>query len=178
MVLETERLILRRWRPSDRQPFIDLNSDPRVMEYFPATLTPDETESLIARIEARFAQQGFGFWAAELKQARTFIGFIGLNIPGYPLPFSPCTEIGWRLSFDHWKKGYAQEGARAVLTHGFKNLGLEEIVAFTAASNVRSRRVMEAIGMAHDPQGDFDHPDILANHPLRKHVLYRKTKDK
>jgi 3-dehydroquinate dehydratase/shikimate dehydrogenase len=176
MIIETDRLILRRWQSSDTEPFVSLNADPRVMKYFPATLSGAETEAMIATIEERINQRGFGFWAAELKGTKTFIGFIGLNVPGYPLRFSPCTEIGWRLAFDHWGKGYAQEGARAVLKYGFENLRLEEIVSFTTVNNLRSRRVMEGIGMAYDPQGDFDHPNLDENHPLRRHVLYRKIK--
>ena len=176
MVIETARLILRRWNSSDTEPFAKLNADPRVMEFYPKTLDRLETEAIIAKIEEKFEQQGFGFWAAELKNPKTFIGFIGLNVPGYPLPFSPCTEIGWRLAFDYWGRGYAQECARGVLTYAFEKLGLKEIVAFTAVNNLRSRRVMERIGMAYDSQGDFDHPDFDANHPLRRHVLYRKMK--
>lgn len=176
MVIETDRLILREWHPSDIEPFVSLNADPRVMEFFPATLNRAETEALIATIEERLGQQGFGFWATELKGAKTFIGFIGLNVPGYPLPFSPCTEIGWRLAFDYWGKGYAKEGARAVLAYGFEKLRLKEVVSFTTVNNLRSRRVMEGIGMAYDAQGDFDHPNLPKNHPLRRHVLYRKMK--
>jgi len=116
MVIETDRLILRRWHSSDVEPFVSLNADPRVMEFFPATLTRAETETMIATIEQRISQHGFGFWATEIKSIKTFIGFIGLNVPANPLPFSPCTEIGWRLAFDYWGRGYAQEGARAALT--------------------------------------------------------------
>jgi RimJ/RimL family protein N-acetyltransferase len=177
-MIETNRLILRRWRSSDVEPFVRMNADPRVMEFFPATLTRDETEAMISKVEEGISQHGFGFWAAELKKTKTFIGFIGLNVPAYPLPFAPCVEIGWRLAFDSWGNGYAQEGARAALTFGFENLGLEEIVAFTAESNFRSRHVMERIGMTYDAQDDFDHPRPPEHHPLRRHVLYRKAKSK
>ena len=174
-VASTPRLILRRWRASDREPFARMNGDPRVMEFFPATLSRAETETMIATIEKRITQYGFGFWAAVLKTTESFIGFIGLNVPGYPLPFSPCVEIGWRLAFDQWGKGYAQEGARAALAFGFERMGLREIVSFTTADNLRSRHVMERIGMIHDGEGDFDHPSLPEGHPLRRHVLYRKV---
>jgi RimJ/RimL family protein N-acetyltransferase len=108
-------------------------------------------------------------------RAKDFIGFIGLNVPGYPLPFSPCVEIGWRLAFDYWGNGYAQEGARAVLAFGLEKLNLKEIVSYTTVGNIRSRRVMERIGMTYDVQGDFDHPELPKDHPLRRHVLYRKV---
>jgi RimJ/RimL family protein N-acetyltransferase len=168
-------LVLRRWQPGDIEPFASLNADPRVMEFFPATLSRSESEAMILEIEKRIDKLGAGLWAVELKENKEFIGFIGLNVPDYPLPFSPCVEIGWRLAFDYWGKGYAQEGARASLAFGFEQLGLREIVSFTTAGNLRSRRVMERIGMTYDPSGDFDHPRLPERHPLLRHVLYRKT---
>ena len=176
MEIETDRLILRRWQSSDVDPFVSLNADPRVMQFFPATLSRAETEAMISTFEERISQHGFGLWAAELKATVGFIGFIGLDVPCYPLPFSPCVEVGWRLAFDYWGKGYAQEGARAALAFGFKELHLQEIVSFTAANNLRSRQVIERIGMTYDAQGDFDHPKLPERHPLRRHVLYRKAR--
>jgi RimJ/RimL family protein N-acetyltransferase len=176
MVIETNRLVLRRWQSSDAAPFASLNADPRVMEFFPATLSRAESEAMISKIEERISQHGFGLWAAELKETKDFIGFIGLHVPGDALPFSPCVEIGWRLAFDHWGRGYAQEGARAVLAFGFEMTRLEEIVSFTTVGNFRSRHVMERIGMTRDANGDFDHPRLSKNHPLIKHVLYRKVR--
>lgn len=175
MVIETDRLFLRRWQSSDVEPFVSLNADPRVMEFFPATLSRSETEAMIETIEKRISQHGCGLWAAELRETKDFIGFIGLNVPGYPLPFSPCVEIGWRLAFDHWGKGYAQEGARAALAFGFEKMRLKEIVSFTTVGNLRSRHVMERIGMIRDAKSDFDHPNLPEHHPLRNHVLYRKV---
>jgi RimJ/RimL family protein N-acetyltransferase len=174
MVIETDRLILRRWQPRDVEPFVSLNADPRVMEFFPAVLSRSESEAMILGMERGLDKQGAGLWATELKENKDFIGFIGLSVPGYALPFSPCVEIGWRLAFDYWGNGYAQEGARAALAFGFEKLHLKEIVSFTTAGNLRSRRVMERIGMTHDAQGDFDHPKLPKHHPLIKHVLYRK----
>ncbi len=175
MAIETERLILRRWQAGDVAPFASLNADPRVMEFFPATLSHAESEAMISKIEEGISQHGFGLWATEVRRTRDFIGFIGLSVPGHPLPFSPGVEIGWRLAFEHWGNGYAQEGARAVLAFGFEKLHLKEIVSFTTVGNLRSRRVMEKIGMSYDPQGDFDHPRLPKDHPLVKHVLYRKS---
>ncbi|CAM6053594.1 unnamed protein product [Sphagnum tenellum] len=144
------------------------------MEFFPSTETKAETEAALRKIESKFEKDGFGFMAAELKASKEFIGFIGLNIPaGYETHFTPCVEIGWRLAFEHWGKGYAPEGAQACLNYGFTALGLKEIVAFTAVANLKSRRVMEKIGMIHDPKDDFDHPKLADGHPLKRHVLYR-----
>ena len=175
-VCQTDRLILRRWFPEDLEPFAALNADPRVMEFFPATLTKAETEAMVKILEERIDQNGFCFWAAELKETKELIGFVGLNIPGNLLPFSPCVEIGWRLAHSFWGRGLAQEAARASLQYGFQTLGLGEIVSFTALGNVKSRRVMENLGMLYDPLGDFDHPKIAEGHPLRRHVLYRIQK--
>ena len=173
--LQTDRLQLRRWRPSDRAPFTRLNADLRVMEHFPALLTPAESAQMMARMEGHFAQHGFGLWAAELRSTGEFTGFIGLNIPTFESHFTPCVEIGWRLAPEFWGKGLATEGARAVLQHGFTALALPEIVAFTVLLNLRSRRVMEKLAMTHNPADDFDHPRLPEGHPLRRHVLYRKT---
>jgi RimJ/RimL family protein N-acetyltransferase len=177
VVIDTDRLVLRRWEPRDAEPFAALNADPRVMEYFSNTLSPKESNAIIDIIEKRIDKNGFGLWATELKSSRIFVGFIGLNVPGYTLPFSPCVEIGWRLAFEHWGKGYATEGARAALTFGFEKMRLAEIVSFTTERNIRSRRVMEKIGMVREVAGDFDHPQLPEGHPLRRHVLYRKTKE-
>ncbi len=171
--LHTERLLLLRWRKSDCGPFARLNADPRVMEYFPATLTPAESDAMIGLIDAHFDRYGFGLWALELRDTGEFIGFTGLNVPNFDAPFTPCVEIGWRLAYDHWGKGLATEAARSVLHHAFTTLGLKEVVSFTAAINHRSRRVMEKLGMTRNPSDDFDHPKLPAGHPLLRHVLYR-----
>lgn len=171
--LRTPRLLLRHWRPTDRAPFAALNADPRVMEHFPALLTPDESNSMADRIVAHFERHGFGLWAVEVPGVVEFAGFVGLNVPIFDAPFMPCTEIGWRLAADHWGHGYAQEGAKAVLRWAFEVQKMPEAVAFTVPGNLRSRRVMEAIGMTHHEAGDFDHPLVAAGSPRRRHVLYR-----
>jgi ribosomal-protein-alanine N-acetyltransferase len=171
--LATSRLLLRRWRNSDRGPFARINADPHVMEYFPAALTREESDTLVDRIEAHFTQHGFGVWATELSATGEFIGFIGLNVPSFEAHFTPCVEIGWRLAAGQWGRGLASEGAHAVLDQAFHALRLPEIVSFTTTANLRSRRVMEKLGMTHDPVDDFDHPWLSEGHPLRRHVLYR-----
>jgi RimJ/RimL family protein N-acetyltransferase len=143
------------------------------MEFFPALLAPEESISMIDRIEAHFNAHDFGLYAVEARHERTFIGFIGLNIPNFDAPFTPCVEVGWRLAAEYWGQGLATEGARAVAEYGFQRLGLGEIVAFTVPANTKSRRVMEKLGMKHDSAGDFDHPGLPKDHPQRQHVLYR-----
>lgn len=171
--LQTDRLRLRRWLPADREPFAALNADPQVTRYLGGPLSREESDALAARIEAHFEQRGFGLWAVEIRGGAPFAGFIGLAVPRFEARFTPCVEIGWRLAAEHWGQGYASEGARAALAFGFESLGLEEIVSFTAPANLLSRRVMEKIGMTHDPADDFDHPFLPEGHPLRRHVLYR-----
>jgi RimJ/RimL family protein N-acetyltransferase len=171
--LEAPRLRLRRWRLSDREPFAALNADPRVMEHLPAILRREESDALALRIEAHFDQHGFGLWAVEIRGVVAFAGFVGLSVPHFQAPFTPCVEIGWRLAADYWGRGYATEGARAALEFGFQTLKLEEIVSFTVPGNVRSRRVMERIGMAYDPVDDFDHPSWRLPSGPARHVLYR-----
>ena len=172
-MLETRRLLLRRWRDSDRVPFAALNADPRVMQFFPAVLSRTESDRLVDRIEAHFEKHGFGLFAVELGQEGAFIGFIGLSVPDFEAPFTPCVEIGWRIAAAYWNQGLATEGAKAVLAYGFDSLQLSEIVSFTTVANAPSRRVMEKIGMTRAPEDDFDHPKLPEGHPLRPHVLYR-----
>ena len=173
----TERLILRQWRESDRGVFARMNCDPAVMEHFPALLTRQESDALVDRAQAHLQQYGFGPWAAEIRESGAFIGFISLFIPRFEASFTPCVEIGWRLAREHWGKGLAIEGARAVVRHGFQVQGLRELVSFTVPENLRSLRVMQKLGMTRDPLDDFDHPSIPAGHPLRHHVLYRLKRD-
>jgi RimJ/RimL family protein N-acetyltransferase len=173
IIAKTDRLILRRWRESDRQPFAVMNADPRVMEFFPRLWSPDESNLLVDRIEAHIEQYGFGFCAAELIASGSFIGFVGLAVPRFDASFTPCVEIGWRLAHEHWGTGLATEGARAMVARAFDVHDLHEIVAYTAPTNMRSRRVMEKLGMTHDPADDFDHPGIAPEHPLRHQALYR-----
>jgi RimJ/RimL family protein N-acetyltransferase len=191
LTLRTARLVLRAWRDEDLAPFAALNADPVVMEHFPAPLSRAESDAFGARVRSEMAERGFGLWAVELPGVAPFVGFTGLAVVRFDAPFARATahaprsgarrrpqaneviEIGWRLAREHWGRGYAPEAARAALAHGFGALGLAEIVSFTAVGNFRSRRVMEKIGMTHDPAGDFDHPSLPAGHRLRRHVLYR-----
>jgi len=171
--LRTERLRLRRFRPADLEPFAALNADPRVMEHLIRTLSRDESDALAARIEEHFEAHGFGLFAVEVVDASAFAGFVGLSVPRFEAHFTPCVEIGWRLAARYQGRGYATEGARAVLAFGFEQIGLDEIVSFTVPANLPSRRVMEKLGMTRSDGDDFDHPLLPEGHPLRRHVLYR-----
>lgn len=169
--VETERLRLRQWKPTDRAPFAALNADSKVMEFFPSPLTRVESDTMADRCQSLIEERGWGFWAAEAKATQEFIGFVGLHTPSAELPFSPCVEVGWRLAFQHWGKGFASEAAREAIRVGFQFLGLREIVSFTTVRNLRSRAVMERLGMR--ASGTFEHPQVPESSGLRQHCLYR-----
>lgn len=174
-IIETPRLGLRKWKESDLGPFAKMNMNPKVMEFFPRALTAEESNSMVERINVYFNKHGFGLWAVELLESNKFIGFIGLSTPAFEAEFTPCIEIGWRLSNEFWGNGYATEGAKACLDYAFNDLGISEIVSFTAALNKPSIRVMEKLKMNYS--GEFLHPKIDANDPLCKHVLYKINRD-
>ncbi len=169
----SERLGFRTWENKDLAPFAALNSDERVMEFFPNPLSPKQSEEGLVRIRQHFEEHGFGFYAVDRLDTRQFIGFIGFAVPNFHSFFTPCVEIGWRLGFEHWGQGLATEGAQTCLTYGFQTLEFREVFSFTALQNKRSERVMIKIGM--EKMGTFDHPKLEAGHWLRKHVLYKKT---
>jgi RimJ/RimL family protein N-acetyltransferase len=175
----TERLILRPWKEEDFLPYAEMNADPRVREFFPSLLMREESDSEVRRFQATYDRDGFCIFAAELIATRQFAGFIGLQTMNFVVPSlsQPAVEIGWRLSTKHWGKGLATEGARGVVRHAFATLQLRELVAITVPTNLRSRHVMEKIGMKHLPELDFDHPRIPVGHPMRSHVLYSLKKD-
>ena len=171
--IKTQRLLLRQWREEDFAPFAAMNADPRVMEHFPSVKTLEESRKEYQAILEQFKKHGYGWWAVSVIDGPDFIGFVGLNHVNFETSFTPAVEIGWRLAFNYWGKGYATEGAIASLRYGFETLKLKEIVSFTAVQNMKSRAVMERIGMHHDAEDDFDHPRLPEGHPLRRHVLYR-----
>jgi RimJ/RimL family protein N-acetyltransferase len=174
---ETERLKLRQWKSSDRDPFAAINADPQVMEFFPAPLDRAASDAMVDRCQSKITECGWGFWAAESKETNQFIGFVGLNIPTYDLPFAPCVEIGWRLAVSFWGKGLATEAAKGALQVGFDRIGLTEIVSFATIKNVRSRAVMERIGMQ-ETETIFQHPLVPVDSHLGKHCLYVLSRDR
>jgi RimJ/RimL family protein N-acetyltransferase len=174
--LESARLLMRQWRDDDLAAFADMCADPHVMRYFPELLSRLESAALIGRVRGHFAELGFGLWALERKDTGQFIGFTGLGVVSFEAHFTPAIEIGWRLAREHWGFGYASEAAWTALGCGFEHLGVDQIVSFTAQSNEPSQKVMQAIGMTHDPADNFEHPQLPSGHPLQPHVLYRITR--
>jgi RimJ/RimL family protein N-acetyltransferase len=171
--IRTERLLLRRFHDGDREPFAAVNADPRVMRHLVAPLDRADSDAFVDLIEDRFAEHGYSLWAVEVIGGPPFVGYVGLWDARFDAPFTPAVEIGWRLAYRAWGHGYATEAARAAVDDGFVRCGLDEILSFTAAVNLRSRAVMGRLGLARDPEGDFEHPSVPVGHPLRAHVLYR-----
>lgn len=174
-VRRTARLVLRGFRGEDLAPLAALNADPRVMAHLRGPMGLQDSAAQLARFRQHWDEHGFGWWAVELPGLAPFIGWVGLARPRFEAHFTPCVEIGWRLAAAFWSQGYATEGAREALRFGWELASprLEEIVSFTVPANGRSRRVMEKLGMWHDPQDDFEHPNLPPGDPLRPHVLYR-----
>ncbi|MEU1389622.1 MULTISPECIES: GNAT family N-acetyltransferase [unclassified Nonomuraea] len=169
--LRTDRLILRRWRDSDLEPWAAMNADPEVREHLGDLLTREQSDASVSRFQAEFDQRGYGWWAVEVEATGEFIGFAGLDEVDDHMPFTGV-EIGWRLARSAWGQGYATEAALTVLAHGFDALELPEILAVTTATNLRSQAVMRRIGMTRDPADDFD-DRTEPEGPLRPNVLYR-----
>ncbi len=170
--LTTERLLLRDWRETDREPWVAMNADPEVMRYFPSTRSRADSDQAMDRFQAMLRRQGYGLWAVEVPATGEFIGFVGLNPAPDDYPAAPAMEIGWRLARSSWGHGYATEAARAVLAHAFGPIGFTDLVSFTTVTNTPSRRVMEKIGMTYDPADDFDNPKVKGWWGA-PHVVYR-----
>lgn len=175
--LTTPRLRLRQWRASDLEPFAALNADPVVMALMPRCLTSAESDAMARAAQAGLTRQGWGLWATELRESGELIGSVGLGVPAFETHFTPCVEVMWRLRRESWGLGFATEAARECLRCAFEQLALPEVVAFTVPANIRSRAVMERLGMRHDASGDFEHPRLAVGHPLRPHVLYRLSRE-
>lgn len=171
--MQTERLIMRAWREDDLEPFAALNADPEVVEFLPARRSRAESDAMVERIQSQLDEHGYGLWALEVRETGQFVGFTGLALQTFEAPFTPAVEVGWRLTRAAWGYGYATEAGRKAIEYGFAEAGLAEIISMTAVTNLRSRAVMERLGMTRDPADDFGHPRLDPDHPLHPHVLYR-----
>jgi ribosomal-protein-alanine N-acetyltransferase len=169
-IITTDRLILRHWHDADIEPFIQINSDATVMKYFPSVMSAEQSLQFVRRIQTNFEEYGYGLYAVESKSTSEFIGFIGFSHPHFDSFFTPCIEIGWRLSSKYWGLGYATEGATACLKHGFSVLNFDKIYSFTASVNLPSVNVMKKIGLKF--LGEFDHPILEIGSWLSNHLLY------
>ena len=174
--MRSDRVLLRNWRDSDLEPWVEMNADPEVMEYFPAVLERVEAEAMAERIRSHLDEHGWGLWALEVPGEVEFAGFVGLAEATFEAHFTPAVEVGWRLARPAWGHGHASEAAKLAVGYAWDQLGCDEVVSFTAQGNLRSRAVMERIGLTRDPADDFDHPRLEGDSPLRRHVLYRLSR--
>ena len=172
-VLETERLVLRTFQEDDADTMISINQDKKVMQFFPSAPDEEETIAFIDKVIVHQEQYGFSLYAVEIKKTGEMIGFVGLFTATFKAHFTPATEIGWRLSSKYWNQGYATEAAKAVLDYAFNERKLDEVVSFTSMLNKPSIRIMQKIGLHTSSEDDFDNPNVPADSPLVKHVLYK-----
>lgn len=167
-MIKTPRLLLRPWRQEDAQQYYQINQDPKVIEYLLGPMTIEQVDKFIIDMNQRLDAFNYTLWAVEEKCSGELIGFCGLQDASQIE--NNEVEIGWRLGSQYWGKGYATEAAKAVLQYAFSELKLKSIISFTAVGNLRSRRVMEKLGMQY--KKDFIHPKLAEDHPLALHALY------
>ena len=174
MIFETERLIIRNWRDEDRPVMAAIAGNPQARIHLPGLRSRAESDQFIDRQIETIARLGCGFAAVEYKANGAVVGDGGIKpVPdNLPLEGEGRFEIGWQLDPRYFGMGLASEAARGWLKHGFGALGLDEVVAYTAAINTPSEKVMQRIGMTRDPALDFDHPKLPEGHPLRPHIVY------
>jgi ribosomal-protein-alanine N-acetyltransferase len=177
MQIFTQRLILRSWRDSDRQPFAEMSEDADVMEHLRPLATQDACNAWIDFQINHQSSHGFCLWALESRASGLFMGAVGLLHVSFVAHFTPAVEVGWRLARPFWGQGFAAEAARAALQFGFEEIRLTEVVAHASVRNTRSRRLMAKLGMSHDCAEDFDRPGAPESDSLRRQALYRLTRD-
>ena len=171
--IKTPRLLLRDWQDTDIEPWVAMNLDPRVTEFFPTAYTRERALTEAEHLRRKIDELGYGWWVVEVPGETPFAGVIALQEVPFEAHFTPAYEVGWRFAPEFWHRGYATEGARGALDYAFNTLRWKEVVAMTTALNVPSQRVMERIGMTRDSKGDFLHPAIHKDHRLRPHLLYK-----
>ncbi|WP_372782117.1 GNAT family N-acetyltransferase [Phenylobacterium sp.] len=175
-MIETERLILRRWREADQEPYVAMMLDPQVSDWLGGPFDRAEALARIARNEAALETHGYGRMAMARRADGQFVGYCGLMPTAKELPFGSAFEVGWSVAREAWGQGYAGEAARAAFADGFERLGLDEILAFTGAVNFRSQAVALKLGMRRTPEQDFDHPGLADDHPLKRHIVFVASK--
>lgn len=172
--LRTPRTLLRDWRDSDLDPWIEMNADPEVRRHFPKVNTREDSLGEAVRIRANLARQGWGMWALEIPGVDPFAGFVGLNVPTFAAPWQPAVEVGWRLARTAWQQGFATEAAAVALQFAFEKLALQQVIAISIATNIPSHKVMARLGMSRDATADFVHPSLSTD---GQHFLHRISRE-
>ena len=176
MFIETKRIALRTWHSNDRAVFAAMGRNSNVMEFLGPLLNREQSDAAVNAQIALIEREEPAFWAIERLSDQRFMGFVGVKKINFDAHFTPGYEIGWRLGEDYWGEGYATEGAKAALRYSFSNWPMERIYSFTVPANIRSQAVMRKIGMSRVDNGDFEHPNLSLENPLRRHVLYHIDK--
>ena len=174
-LFRSERLGFRNWNASDIPMMIEINQDRDVMEFFPNLIHEIDTISFIQRMQTQYLEKKFCYFAVDLLSTNEFIGFIGLSEQNFESNFTPCIDIGWRLSIKYWNKAYATEGAKKCLAYGLDDLNIPRIYAIAPKINTKSEHVMKKIGMK--KLGEFEHPKLLNNERLKCCILYEKIQE-
>lgn len=167
----SQRLGFRNWDTADIDAMVAINADVKVMEHFPSVLTKEQTADFISRMQKQFKEKGFCYFAVDILEGNIFIGFIGLSEPLFEADFTPCVDIGWRLSSAVWQHGFATEGAKRCLQYAFSTLKIAAVYAIAPIVNVKFEQVMRKIGMF--KVCNFDHPLLLKIERLKVCVLYK-----
>jgi RimJ/RimL family protein N-acetyltransferase len=171
----TERLALRQFTAADADDLLTLDGDPQVMRFLEPTIKSRaqiQAEVLPRLLACYDRYPGFGFWAAHTRTGGAFIGWFGLrpvtptagpmvDWPDAPPGDTAVASLGYRLRASAWGRGYATEGARALVRRAFAELGVSRIVATTMAVNTASRRVLEKAGLACARTVYLDWPEPL-----------------
>lgn len=166
----SSRLGFRTWLDADLDQMTVLNSDKKVMEYFPFLPTEKETREFIQRMQDQFSKNGFCYFPVNHLKSKKFIGFIGLSVQNFDSEFTPCIDIGWRINKKYWGKGLATEGALACIKYAKDKLDIRQVYSMASKTNTRSIKVMEKIGMSYIK--DFEHPKLLEYSELKKCALF------
>lgn len=172
-MIQTRRLTLRPWRAADKPRFRDIINTPAMMIHFGGVAPDAQHDALIdAQVEGE-ARDGFSMWAVDWRETSELIGICGLRLAHHAgSPVAGMLEIGWRIAEPFWRRGIAQEAARASLDWGLANTGHAEVIAYTNAGNEPSWRLMEKLGMRRRVDLDFRHPRFAGDDPLGAMIVY------
>lgn len=154
MRIETPRFRLRPWEERDRAPLAAMHADPEVMHDYGASLTREASDLRFERYVAAHARDGYTRWVVESRDGE-FLGYTGAMRASPEHPLGVHSDLGWRLVRSAWGQGYATEAAQVALRDLFVRVGLNEVLAYTQPTNLRSQAVMQRLRLERDPSRDF-----------------------
>ena len=176
-VIETARLVLRTWAPSDFAWFLEEMNVPATTTFLGGVRPVEHVLQRLTANAAALDAGELGFWLVALKSSGEAVGHCGLNLissPHAPEAIRGQPQIGWTITASHWRQGYALEAARGVLAHAFGPLGYATIFSQTSASNGPSTAMMVRLGFEPVPELDYDDPDYPG--PDNPTTVYRAVR--